>query len=100
MPTPDKPKQTLVELGRYQFLVKPLAVITKINSGIPSAHVQFWKSKTLEELHQLYRALGAKAEVILEALSSNEPVFYNECEQRVYGYLYQYIGCMSAEELR
>lgn len=100
VPTPDKLKQTLVELGQYQFLVKPLAVITKINSGIPSAHVKFWKSKALEELHQLYRALGAKAEAILEALSSNEPVFYNECEQRVYGYLYQYISCMSAEELR
>ena len=64
-----------------------------MHNGIPPAHQVFWSQKSVEELFGLYVALIVNPRKVLGLL--DEPLeFKNPSEERVYGYLQQYIGNM------
>lgn len=97
LPTWDNIKDVVNEVARYEFLVKPMAAISKINSGVPSVHVPFWKKQSVEDMRRLYTALTATPAKVIEAFVSEAS---NPCEERVMSYLEQFIGNMSKDVLR
>lgn len=68
-----------------------------MNKGIPSAHKLLWESKTVDELYQIYIALTATPNKVLEVLNSDTA---NENEERVMMYLKQFIGGMNQDMIR
>jgi len=90
-------KETIIRAARYHFLVKPIAAITLINTGIPSVHAPYWAKHSIETMQQLYLALTATPAKVLKVFVSEAS---NESEERVFGYLEQYVGSMSQDFLR
>ena len=97
IPTSKAIKTLLINIAHYEFLSKPLAVTTLIHSGIPSIHKQWWDSKTVEELYEIYMALTATPAKVLEVLSSD---LENENQERVFIYLQQFIASMNRDMVR
>ena len=97
VPTHDSLRQMVINVARYQFLVKPLAAVAQMNCGIPAVHAAFWRTLSVERLFSLYLALTASPEKVLERLESDA---LNPNEQRVFGYLEQFIGNMTQDVLR
>ena len=84
-------QQQTVQAAQHEFLTKPLAAIQAISSGIPKCHRTFWNAMSLSELYEIYIACSASAEKMIDLLvEPNDPMDDNQ--QRVYGYLCQYIG--------
>lgn len=67
-----------------------------MNVGIPEEHRPFWLAMGVEKLHNIFGALTANPEKVLEKII--EPEFSNMNEERVFGYLEQYVGNMKLEE--
>ena len=84
LPTPANLKQQLLQVAKYQFIIKPMAAITSINSGIPPVEGNFWKGKTVDDLYTLYQALTADPSKVLELLTTDPEDELNSSEQRVY----------------
>ena len=97
-PTPMTLKSQLVAIAKFEFQIKPLAAISSISSGIPHSQKKFWESFSVEELYSLYATISGTPEKVLEILE--EPVYENDCEVRVFGYLQQLIGDMKRAEIR
>ncbi len=98
VPTPQSLKRLLIQVSSYEFQVKPLAAICSIRSGIPTTQQPFWQNKSVNDLHALYLLLFATPAKVLNLIK--EPDVMNPNEQRVLGYLLQYVGDMKAEGLR
>ncbi len=96
-PSPGTLKCVLTDMAKYEFQVKPFAALCSIATGIPSEELPFWQSFSIEELYRLYNTLGASPRKVLDMLS--EPVFENERETRIFGYLQDYIAHMKQEEV-
>ncbi len=90
-------KDVIVKVAQYEFIAKPLAAITMISTGIPLLHTSFWSHKSVEDLRLLYLGLTATSAKVLEVVES-DPTDKNE--ERVLGYLTQYIGSMSQDKVR
>ena len=88
----------LLDVGKYEFLIKPMAAISSIHGGIPDEEKLFWRNFSLDELHSLYLSLSATAEKVLNII--DEPVESNSNQARVFNYLQQYIGNMRNDEVR
>ena len=84
--------------ARYMCLTKPFAVVTEIGKGVPSEHHQFWKAKGVKGLKRLVLALSVSPSKVLESIE--EPLLVTPAEQRVFGYLTQYIGHMKVDEVQ
>ena len=97
VPTRTNIKDVIVKVAKYEFVVKPLAAICEIHSGIPPEHVSFWKTQSVSHLRQLYFAMAATPAKVLGILQS-EPS--NPCEERVMSYLEQFVGGMGGDMLR
>ena len=50
-------KQVILSVARYEFLIKPLAAISQMHSGIPVEQGPFWLTMSVKDLHSLYLAL-------------------------------------------
>ena len=98
IPTPEILKQQLVQIAKYQFLMKPMAAITTIRSGIPPSELSFWQSMSIEDFYSLYLVLSATPKKILAIIA--EPNDMNTCQERIFGYLQIFIGNMKTEEAR
>ena len=85
-------------MGKYEFLIKPMAAISSIHSGICDEEKQFWRKFSVNELHSLYLSLSATAEKVLNII--DEPVDSNSNQARIFNYLLQYIGNMRNDEVR
>ena len=88
----------LLNVGKYEFLIKPMAAISSIYSGICDEEKQFWRKFSVDELHSLYLSLSATAEKVLNII--DEPVDSNSNQARIFNYLLQYIGNMRNDEVR
>lgn len=88
----------ITDIAKYHFLRKPAVAIAEICSGIPKVYTPFWDKMGMGELYNIYKALQASASKVLALLE--EPVMLNENQERVYGYLQQYIGNMQGDEPR
>ena len=100
LPTPTNLKQQLLQVAKYQFIIKPMAAIASINTGIPPVESDFWKGKTVDDLYTLYQALTADPSKVLELLTTEPEDELNSSEQRVYLYLQQFVGNMRSDELQ
>lgn len=98
LPTPHNLRQQIVQVAHYEFLIKPMAALSMIHLGIPVNEQPFWKSKSVDDLHSLYTCLTATPSKVLEIME--EPEFVNPAQERVYGYLVQFIGNMKPGEVR
>lgn len=98
VPTPRNLKRLLHGLARHQFRLQPFAALCAMNAGVPETHKPFWQAVGVEELYGTYSALTANPEKVLEMVV--EPEFSNPNEQRVYGYLQQYVGEMKLDEAK
>ena len=98
VPEPSEIRQVLINIARFIFLTNPMSAISAINSAIPPAHVPFWASKSPSDLHKLYQALTATPLKVLSLLS--EPIFLNTSQEIVFGYLQQFIGNMTQEQVK
>ena len=90
--TSSQLRAQLLDVAKYEFLIKPMAAINGIYSGICDEEKLFWKNFSLDELHSLYLSLSATAEKVLNII--DEPVESNSSQARVFNYLQQYIGNM------
>ena len=97
-PTPQNLESLISSTANFEFLVKPLAAFSSMRSGIPPDEEKFWQSYSVEEFYNLYMAVNATPKAVLAIL--DEPYFENSCEARIFGYLQQFIGNMSNEEVR
>ena len=97
-PTSQNIESLTVSTAKFVFQIQPMAAYSMITSGIPLEEQQFWQSYSLEQLNSLYMAINATPEKVLGMLE--EPVFNNEAESKVFGYLQQFIGNMKSNELR
>lgn len=82
----------------YLCLTKPFAVVTEIGKGVPTQHHQFWNAKGVKGLKHLLLALSVSPSKVLESIK--EPLLASPVEQRVFGYLTQYIGHMKIDEVQ
>jgi hypothetical protein len=98
LPTPDNFISIIERVAEYEFLIKPAAALTLINSGIPESQRQFWCNKTVNEITAIYERLGVTSEKVLDLLILPEAKCISE--SRVYGYLTTMIGNMKTDQLR
>ena len=87
-------KDILIKVAQYEFIAKPLAAITMISTGISAS---FLSNKSVEEFHKLYLALTATSAKTVEIIEAS---CNNENEERVLGYLQQYVGGMTQDKVR
>ena len=88
----------LLNVGKYEFLIKPMAAISSIHIGICDEEKQFWRKFSVNELHSLYLSLSATAVKLLNII--DEPVESNSNQARIFNYLLQYIGNLRNDEVR
>ena len=96
MSTPAKLREQISEAAYQEFLTKPMAAVNAMNNGIPPNDRSFWNMMTVEDLHNLYLSLTASPSKVVEMLV--EPLALNPAQERVFGYLVQYVGCMKINE--
>ena len=97
IPTNKTIKALLIRIACCEFLSKPLAVVTLMNNGIPSAHKAWWQSKSVDDFYRVYVALTATPTKVLEMLHVDTA---NQNEERVLTYLQQFIGSMKQDMIR
>ena len=98
VPTPHNLVRLLCSLARHHFKSQPFAALSAMHAGVPKKHKPFWQAIGVEELRELYDAMTANPEKILEILV--EPDYSNINEQRVFGYLQQFVGEMKLDEAK
>ena len=98
VPTPSSLPSLVRQVARYQFLIKPAGSIAMINGSIPSAHHDFWRKKSPEDVCAIYQRLTVSPRKILSLITV--PEFKSVQEDRVFQYLRTMIGNMQPEELR
>ena len=96
IPTPKNFTHLLQGIAKHEFISRPFEAITLINSGIPLEHRPFWEPKSVPQLYQLVTTLSVSPHKILAQIE--EPFFNNKGEERVFGYLQQYVGNMKHDE--
>ena len=97
-PTSQNFTQLLCNLARHKFKSQPFEAISIMNSAIPAKHGPFWQSMTVDGFYELYDAMLASPDKILQKIL--EPVFNNPMEERVFTYLQQYIGEIKLDEAK
>lgn len=90
-------KEMLMQVARYEFLVKPMAAISLIHDGIPILHSPFWNRLSVEDAFRLYMTLTANPGKVVSILQS---LPLNSNEERVFTYLKQFIGSMNQDDVR
>lgn len=98
LPIPANLKIQLIQSSRYECLVKPAAAIQAIRLGIPPSHVPFWQQLSVDQLYDIYLALTASPEKIIEMIA--EPVGLDRDQERILAYLYRFIGTMKPQEAK
>ena len=72
LPSVDNLRQLLLQVAKFQFITKPSSALQAISSGIPMSHREFWKQLSVKELYDIYLALTASPEKVLEQLELSE----------------------------
>lgn len=97
IPTCYNIRDVITKVARYEFVIKPLAAITQIHSGIPVIHAPFWQEQSVEDMKQLFLALTATPAKVVGTFVSEAD---NACNERVMSYLEQFVGSMNKDMLR
>jgi hypothetical protein len=91
-------RQQIIQVARFEFLVKPSAALNAISAGIPNSHRRFWNLMSVHAFYSIYQSLSATPAKVLDLIT--EPDIENSNQERVFGYLKQYVGDMKPEEIR
>ncbi len=97
-PTKANVLQLLDKVARYEFLTKPMASIAQMHYGITRDEQDFWQKKSVESLYDLYNSLLTSPSKVLEMI--DESFFDSRNEERVFGYLQQFVGNMTSETVQ
>ena len=97
LPKPKNLQRLTLQLAKYQFELYPSAAISAMKSGVAVQHLPFWKNMSLAELYRIYSAMSVSPAKVIKMLE-NVP-FSNKNEERVLGYLRQYVGNITNEQL-
>lgn len=95
--TPQNLRSSVVRVALCEFVLKPSAVISGINRGIPSQHASFWQELGWSGLYSLYKAKSVSTGKVLKMFSEEEGI--NPDQERVLLYLRQYVGGMNNDDL-
>ena len=98
LPTPLKFRQMVGQVASYEFLSKPSAALAVMNSGVPALYKPFWEGVGLNTLYLIYQAQCASHGTVLKMLE--DAVGNDANEDRILGYLRQFVGSMSSDALR
>ena len=98
IPTPEKFYRQMVNLATYEFVTKPAAALGMMYSGVPQQHRSFWDRMGVIGLLSVYRAQSVCPATVLRMIEDAEG--QNATEERILGYLRQFVGNMGADELR
>ena len=66
IPMPSKFKQILLQIASYEFLRKPSAALTIMNSGVPEERKPFWEGLGIATLFSIYQAQSASTSTVLK----------------------------------
>ena len=69
-----------------------------MRAAVPAQHIPFWSLLSYEHFYDIYRVQQASASKVLALIE--DPQTSNPNEERVYGYLQQFIGSLRGDELR
>ena len=97
LPTPLCLLKMIVQAAKYEFVIKPAAVLSLLHSGVPSIHQPFWKNKSVQDMYTLHCSLVATPEKVIAFLESDPCSQAQEC---VYNHLVAMLGSMQSTELR
>ena len=99
VPTASNILRLCEQVAMYEFLIKPMAAINAISSGIASEHREFWNSLSVHDFHDLYHlALTANPLKIIQLIE--EPCFTDPTQEKVFNFLLAFIGTMRADEVQ
>ena len=98
IPSPKTFLQQVTNVATYEFLVKPTAALAMIHSGVPQQHHPFWDRMGVSGLFSLYQAQSACPATVLSMIEDAEGL--NATQERILGYLRQFIGNMGSDKLR
>jgi len=98
LPTSQLLRHQIIQAAHYEYLVKPSAALQAISAGIPPSHLCFWSKMPIPGFCEVFHALAASPEKVIESIT--EPVFEDQNEERVFGYLTQYVGNLSVTDAR
>lgn len=57
-----------LQIANFEFILKPAAAISAINSGIPNNHVSFWEKMSVKGLLRVYKAKSVSPATVLKML--------------------------------
>ena len=80
------------QVARYEFMIKPAASVSLINSSIPLNHRGYWSRKSPSDLQGIYQRLSLSQGKVKSLLSF--PETYNQLEARTAGYLRTFVRNM------
>ena len=98
LPTPLKFEQMIGQVASYEFLSKPSAALVVMHSGVPSQYKPFWEQVSVSALYSIYQAQSASHGTVLKMLE--DAVSVDAHEERILGYLRQFVGSMGSDALR
>ena len=98
LPVPQQFYQIIGQVANYEFLSKPSAALVMVNSGIPAQHKPYWDSISASDLFSVYQAQSVSACTVLKMLE--DAVGDDASQERILGYLRQFVGSMGSDALR
>ena len=96
MPTINDVLRLCAQIARLEFLMKPMAAINAIASGLPPQQRQFWTTYSVHTLHKLYVSLVARPTKVVSQIQ--EPFFEHKSQERVCNFLLAFVGSMKSTD--
>lgn len=98
VPKPTNLKTMILQASTYTFIIQPPAALVAIHSGVPQQHLSFWRGLGVTGLYSIYGAQSVSPAKVLKMFE--DAVGTDANEEQILGYLRQYVGSMSTDELR
>ena len=98
VPQPTNLKRIVLDVAKFEFLLKPATTISIMHSGISAMHNLFWSQQSIDDLHDIYATLTVSPVRVLSMIK--DPCCTTANQERVMSYLRQLVGSMSQNELR
>lgn len=97
MPCPVTLKRIVLDVAKFEFLLKPATAVAMMHSGLLPKHQEFWSQLSIFDLHDVYVAQTVSPVRVLSMIE--EPSCSTPNEERVMTYLRRFVGSMSQDEL-
>lgn len=98
VPKPNNVKTMILQASSYTFIIQPTAALVTMHSDVPQKHLSFWRGLGVTGLYLIYGAQSVSLAKVLKMFEDEVGTDANE--ERILGYLRQYVRSMSSDELR